>query len=240
MGGCSLPPFEQLNLGLHVQDEASHVIQNRREFAHAMNTSLDHFCFAQQTHGQNIHWATSQDKGRGIESESEAIPDTDAFISIEKGIFLSILSADCVPILMYDSQQKIIAAVHAGWKGTVSKIAALTALNMIGNFGSKPEFMYVGIGPSISAPNYEVGKEVEEKVLEAFGTKEHFMHYNPDTGRYHFDLWYSNRKPLEELGIPPENIECAGICTYQQSDLFYSSRKDKGRTGRFLTGIMLL
>ncbi len=238
-GGISQKPFDTLNMGLHVNDVVESVIQNREILAEAVQIPLEDFCFANQTHGSNIYLATQKDKGKGILDDMDSIRDTDAFITNEKGIFLTILSADCVSILLYDIQNKVIAAIHAGWKGTVNKIAVKTMLEMQGKFGSKPENILVGIGPSISPQQYEVGKEVEEAVLKSFGTLEKYMVFNEATSKYHFDLWYSNQKQLEDIGIPSKNIETARICTFEEEDLLFSSRKGHGKTGRFATGIML-
>ena len=137
-----------------------------------------------------------------------------------------VLAADCVPVLMYDSRMRVIAAVHAGWRGTVGRIAAQTVERMQDEFGCDPRDVIVGIGPSIGPCCFEVGEEVVEAAREGLGN-------------YQLNLWEANRRQLRQVGVEDARIEVAGICTVCHHDQFFSYRGDRGNTGRFGAGIML-
>ena len=160
-------------------------------------------------------------------------------ITDDKNICLFVFAADCVPILMFDPVKKVIAAIHSGWAGTVKKIACETVFAMQKNFGSNIDDIVVGIGPSISPENYEVGQNVVDEVLKSFGTTEKYMFKNTETGKFHFDIWYTNKKMLLDVGIKEKNIEVGELCTFAEDDLFFSARRDEP-TGRFGAGITLI
>jgi YfiH family protein len=240
LGGYSQAHLQRLNLSLNVQDDTESVIKNRVALAKAVGFSPDSYCFANQVHSPNISLISNQDRGRGMYDYQDCIKATDALITKEKNICLIALGADCVPILFFDPQKKVIAAAHAGWRGTVQKIAALTAQRMKNEFNCHYENILVCIGPCISAKNYEIGTEVENAVKEAFGAEDKYLIMNELTNRKHFDLVYANTQQLIDLGLQAKNIIASGFCTFDNSDLFFSSRKDSGKTGRFGAGIMLV
>lgn len=240
LGGFSQAHLQSLNLSLNVQDEKENVIKNRVALAEAVGFAPDSYCFANQVHSPHISLIGSQERGRGMYDYQDCIKTTDALITTEKNICLMALGADCVPILFFDPQQKVIAAAHSGWRGTVQKIASLTVQRMKNEFGCEYAHILVGIGPCISAKNYEIGIEVENAVNEAFGKEGNYLIMNELTNKKHFDLVYANAQQLIDLGLKPENILSSGFCTYEHSDLFFSSRKDAGKTGRFGAGIMLV
>jgi polyphenol oxidase len=239
LGGVSQPPYDSLNLGFGTSDTPENVSQNRKILAETLEIPLENFCVPQQTHSANSKIITSQDAGKGIFTKETALPNTDGLISNQTNICLLVQSADCVPVLMYDSKNQVIAAVHAGWRGTVQKIVANTFEQMKNTFNSTPEHIWVGVGASISPECYEIGEEVVESVEKAFKTKEKYLIWNKITQKYHLDLWFANQQTLIEMGIPSKQIEIMGICTQKNSDMFFSSRQAKGITGRFGAGIML-
>jgi polyphenol oxidase len=169
----------------------------------------------------------------------DEIKDTDALITTSKGLCISVMSADCVPVLLYDPVKRAIGAVHAGWRGTVSKILTLTVQAMLQHYGTQPADLVAAIGPSICPEVYEVGEEVIMAVEQTFGTKDSLITRENGPGKGHFNLWEANRIQLLALGVKSENIEVAGICTYQHSDEFFSARRSGNRAGRFSAGILL-
>jgi YfiH family protein len=175
----------------------------------------------------------------GIDTKPEDLADTDALITQTPGRCLCVLSADCVPILLYDPVRRAVGAVHAGWRGTVGKILTHTVRAMQATFGSQPTDMLAGIGPSISPEMYEVGSEVLEAALEAFGEAPGLVKQENGSDKGYFNLWESNRRQLLQLGLKPQSIEVAGICTYQHSDRYFSARRSSNQAGRFAAGIML-
>ena len=175
--------------------------------------------------------------------EIALIPDveikaTDALITDKTGICLCIQTADCVPILLFDPVKQVIAAVHAGWRGTVKKIVASTIEQMISNYHSNPKDILAAIGPSIGPEIYEVGNEVVEAVRKSIPVPEKTLHLNTN-GKYHFNLWEANRQLLISNGISDKNIEIKGDCSFTNSDNYFSARRDGINTGRMVSGIML-
>jgi YfiH family protein len=147
-------------------------------------------------------------------------------------------TADCVPILLYDPLSNAIAAVHAGWRGTVQKIAAVTVRKMVVEYGVSATNILAAIGPSISPAVYEVGGEVTEAVLSSIPNAENAILLKP-SGKHHVDLWEANRQVLIESGLLPENIEIVGECSFSQNEKYFSARKEGAKTGRMVSGIML-
>ena len=163
---------------------------------------------------------------------------TDALISDKKEICLCIQTADCVPILLFDPLKQVIGAVHAGWRGTVKKIVALTVEQMISGYHSNPKNMMAVIGPSIGPEVYEVGDEVVAEARKSLPEPEKTLTMNI-SGKYHFNLWEANRQLLVSAGIPNHNIEISGECTFSNPNKYFSARKQGNISGRLVSGIML-
>lgn len=238
-GGKSIGETEGLNLGYRTIDLPETVQQNREILAEAVQIPLDKFCVPQQTHSAHVRLVTAQHKGWGAKEYATGFEDTDALITQAPDICLTMLSADCTLLLLYDVENRAIGAVHSGWRGTVQKIALRTLEAMQQNFGTSPTQVWVGIAPCISAQVYEVGEDVIEATKDAFGTVEKYLAYQPNTGRWHFDLRYSNTQMLQEAGVPASQIEVSPTCTYLNPHLYYSARLTQGKTGRFGAGIIL-
>jgi YfiH family protein len=169
-------------------------------------------------------------RGKGSKDYSSAIDNSDALITQHPDILLMVQVADCVPILLYDPVNKVIAAIHAGWKGTVKLIVEKTIKKMVDEFGSDPKDIIAGIGPSVGPCCYEVGKEV---IHDAGNMKE----FIDKRGR--FDLWRANESQLISQGLKRSNIKIASVCTMCNKDIYFSSRASGGNTGRFGAGIIL-
>lgn len=238
--GYSKPPFDFLNLGFHVGDSPDDVLKNRRRLAGALEMSLAQFTIAQQVHSGAVSIISKELGGKGCRNHEEAVGDTDAMVTDVPGICLMILVADCVPILFFDPSKRVIGAAHAGWRGTIQCIAQNTVMAMERAFGSLPEDIVVGIGPSIGPCCYRVGPDVISRFRKAFhGTEKLILNPSPH-GEGYLDLWQANIKQLLKIGVKREHIELAGICTCHRPDLFFSYRQQQGTTGRFAAGIMLV
>jgi polyphenol oxidase len=238
-GGLSQNHFATMNLSLNVKDELTSVLQNRQKLADILGTNLKNFVFANQTHSCNIGKVDKTMRGSGVFDYATSILNTDALITNEADICLMTLGADCVPILFYSPDNQVIAVAHAGWRGTVSKIAAQVIDTMQQDYQCNPAHIRVGIAPCISVKNYEIGEEVAQAVRESFGEETGYLVWNEKTQKFHFDLVYANQQQLQKVGVKPENIEVSGFCTFDNSDIFFSARYDQGKTGRFGAGIML-
>lgn len=237
-GGVSPFPFDSLNLGLNTKDNPENVLKNREILANYMNIPKENFCFAQQTHKNNIITLTADEKGRGAFDYANGIEDTDGMITQEKNICMMVMGADCPLLAFYDPVREAIGVCHAGWRGTLSEIASQTIQQMVYAFDCTPKNILVGIGASISKEIYEVGGEVLEKLDYLFGETNNFIWQNPITKKNHLDLIYTNTQLLLDAGVLLQNIQALNLCTYTQKEMFFSARRDK-ITGRCGLGIML-
>lgn len=238
-GGGSEGAFSSLNLALHNGDDRKTVVLNRRVYGGALGMPASAFVTAKQTHGTNILCVDPSYAGRGAFAYGDAIDDTDALITDVPGLPLLMFFADCVPVLIADPVKRVVAVSHAGWKGTVGKIAQKTVLAMKDRYGSSSADCLIGIGPSIGVCCYEVGEEVAEMFCEAFPTDSESLLQGGKDGKWKLDLWRANKIQLEEIGVPPSNIEVSAVCTACNSGLFFSYRADHGKTGRIAAAISL-
>lgn len=218
------------SLALHTQEDAQEIAKNRallkKQFPH------QNFIVANQTHSANIHVVT-QAKEVGWESLEDAIENCDALITNQKNIMLTILTADCVPILLFDPVQKVVAAVHAGWRGTEQQILLKTVQKMQEVFQTNPKDILAGIAPSIGKCCYEV----DWNVAKHFEPIENAYHQKND--KYMLDLPYINQQQLLNIGVKTENIEMSNLCTACHVEHYFSYRKEQGCSGRFISTIGL-
>jgi YfiH family protein len=239
-GGFSEAPYSSCNLGLHVGDDPERVIQNREEIARSIGVPLDFWVAGEQVHGSTVTVVTEEMRGRGARKQEDLLPATDALITNVPGVALSTYAADCVPLLFADEENGAIGVAHAGWKGTVAKIAGKTVKAMQETYGSDPAKIVVRIGPSIGPCCYEVDEPVASRVREAFGDKSDALLTPNPNGRWQLNLWQANVEALLEAGVAPEHILREDHCTSCRVDLYFSHRKEKGKTGRHAGIIALL
>jgi len=237
-GGASTGPFATLNLGRRGGDDPAAVDQNRERVAALAGARARDLTFGRQVHGATVAEVTRAHRGH-------AFDDTDALITRELATPLVILTADCAAVVLYDPAQHAVGIAHAGWRGTVARVAAATVERMREAFGSRPHDLVAAIGPSIGPCCYEVGREVIEAVSEAFADDADALLQEPDMAsagsfraavnedRKHFDLWTANERVLLDAGVDASRIEQSRLCTACRTDLFYSHRAEKGNTGRF-------
>lgn len=224
-GGVSRGKYESLNLSILTEDCQDSVMENRARFVKALGIPQSCLVGAHQVHGDRIYKVISADQGKGAYNPDTVIPATDALITNEPGIALTGFFADCVPVLLLDPVNRAIALVHAGWRGTVAKIAAKTAAAMHDNFGTMPGELLAAIGPSIGPCHYQVDRPVIEKVQQAFpGVWQDLLDaFSPD-GHAQLNLWEANVLQLEQAGVPRDNITVTGLCTYCERQTFFSHR----------------
>jgi hypothetical protein len=220
------------SLALHTGEVPATIIQNRQTLADALGDEALHFIVANQTHSDNIEIITTP-ATHGWQRVDDAIINCDSLITQQRNLVLTILTADCVPILLYDPVHEVIAAIHAGWKGTQSQIVSKTLKKMVESFGTQTENIIAGIAPAIGECCYEVGEDVAK----------HFSHiphaYTPKKEKYMLNLPYINKKQLIDAGVHEINIEMSNICTACEVNRFFSYRKEQGCSGRFMSMIML-
>jgi polyphenol oxidase len=240
-GGVSAGPYATLNLSFSVDDEPGAVLENRRRVAAALGAGLGDFVFARQVHSGRAQVVSAADRGRGTLSLDDAVPDTDALVTSDPGTVLAILVGDCVPIVLYDPVARVLACVHAGWRGTVARItdAALRAMSAL---GGQPDRVLAGIGPAIAPDRYQVGEDVAAAVRDCFGADTASVLRPDGTGRWLLDLWAANRRLLALAGVPDRQIHVAATPTGPDPDsragdldgqgLFFSDRTARP-CGRF-------
>jgi len=223
-------PYD-FSMALHTGENENEIIENRKQIASFLKSDKNlHFIVANQTHSDNIK-IISKRETKGWESLEDAIEDCDALITNEKDIVLTILTADCVPVLLYDNEKKVVAAVHAGWKGTKAKIVAKTVLKMREMYGCEPKNIIAAIAPSIGSCCYEVGEDVAEHFFDIPDG------YIQRGEKYMLDLPFINKKQLLDIGLMDENIEMSDVCTACEVDRYFSYRKEQGCSGRFMSMI---
>jgi YfiH family protein len=154
------------------------------------------------------------------------------------GLVLTVLTADCLPILMADRKRQVIAAVHAGWRSTVAGIAGKAVGLLADAFGSDPADIRIALGPAIGRCCFEVGPEVVQAIHSAFAFADDYIETRAG-GKGMVDLAGLNRRALMEAGVPADGIRSADLCTYCRDDLFYSYRRQGEGTGRMMAGIMI-
>ena len=170
----------------------------------------------------------------------------DAMITDLPGVAIGVRTADCIPVLLYDPVKKAAAAIHSGWRGTLSKIVGKTVIKMQSTYASQPSDILAFIGPGICVDCFQVGEEVALKFKETgFDINSLWSFREPKTGNgmeggHHIDLKEACRQTLVESGLKNENIQITGLCTYEDNDLLYSARKEGIECGRNITYIKIL
>ena len=228
-GGSGEGTYATFNCTHYCGDNPEHVKTNLEKLAMSLPERPRVFVIPRQTHTTNVRVITDV-------PTQEELQDVDAVVTHLKGFCLCVSTADCVPILIYDKEKQVIAAVHAGWRGTVGRIVEKTLEAMKSHYGTDGKDVIACIGPSISLESFEVGDEVYEVFAEAgFEMERIAKKYE----KWHLDLWEANRLQLLAQGVWPEHIEVAGFCTYQQHEDFFSARRLGIKSGRILSGVML-
>ena len=182
---------------------------------------------------------------RGDKTRDE-LDGYDAMITNLPGVAIGVRTADCIPVLLYDPVRKAAAAIHSGWRGTVSKIIGKTVSKMQSTYASQPSDILAFIGPGICVDCFQVGEEVALNFKEAgFDINSLWSFRGPKTGNgmeggHHIDLKEACRQTLVEYGLKNKNIKITGLCTYEDNDLLYSARKEGIECGRNITYIKIL
>src|SRR3990172_9345637 len=222
-GGVSPPPWDSLNAGGTVGDDPARVKENRHRVFRSLDLDPASAYDVWQVHSADI-LVVEAPRGEA------AVVKADGMVTQTPGVTLFMRFADCVPILLVDPVRGSVGMAHAGWLGTVRQTARQLVRTMVEACGSKPQDLQAGLGPSIAAHHYPVGRDVVERFESELGpaAKAHFHIVN---GRTHLDLWSANRAQLEAEGV--RQVEVSGVCTACDLDVWYSHRGEEGRTGRF-------
>lgn len=239
-GGVGRGNYATMNVTHYCGDDEQHVQENRRILAEWLGTAPERIIVPKQTHQTEVRLITEENF-----LQKERLEGVDAIVTTTPGICIGVSTADCIPIILYDGEKQAVAAIHAGWRGTVNRIAEKTIRCMEKWCGSRPDDLRAVIGPGISLEAFEVGDEVYDAFRQAGFDMQHIAKRFPASSettkeKWHIDLWECNRHQLIECGIPDKHIRLSGICTYQQCEDFFSARRLGILSGRIYTGVMLL
>ncbi|WP_373512753.1 peptidoglycan editing factor PgeF [Persicitalea sp.] len=222
-GGVSPFPFDSLNLSVHTADAPENTSENRRRFWQALGIEEHKVATSYQVHGNEVLNITKSGYYEGY----------DALVTRHVGVAVAVTTADCTPILLYDPAQRAIAAIHAGWRGTVGGIVRKTVVKMQNEFGSAPADILAYVGTCIDECSFEVGNEVAGHFL-----KQH-KYFNLKAGKYYVDLKKANRDQLIGAGLTDSNIQLSPYSTVLNNEDYFSHRLENGKTGRMLACISM-
>lgn len=198
-----------------------------------------HLIIPHQVHKDEIAVITEETTTVSAETRKDFLEGKDAVITNVPGVCIGVSTADCIPVLLYDEEHMAVAAIHAGWRGTVARIVQKTVRLMTETYGTKPEMTKAAIGPGISLKNFEIGDEVYDAFAkEGFPMDKIARKY----AKWHINLPLCNKLQLTDIGVKPENVHIENVCTYDNTDKFFSARvEQKGieKCGRNFNAIMI-
>lgn len=237
--------YAAFNVTHYCKDDSERVARNRKWLCDTLGIARNALIIPRQVHGAEV-FCVGQDFLHATELEKkELLEGKDALVTNLKNVCIGVSTADCIPILMYDPKHSVVAAVHAGWRGTLQRIA-LMALKVMGErFHTMPEDVHAVLGPGISSAAFEVGEEVVEAFADAGFNLSNLVSRRPPLSRNsekqkpHIDLWAANAGVLEDAGVPLRQIQVCGICSYTNVDTFFSARRLGIFSGRTFSGILL-
>jgi len=238
-GGTGIGEYTSFNLGEFCGDNPKVVSENRKRLCSIAGIPEENLLVPYQTHGDVVRIIDLETMALPKAEREDILHGVDALVTNLPDICIAVTTADCVPILLYAPDKKVIAAVHAGWRGTVQRIVEKTVALMVDNYGASPSTILSGIAPSISQAAFEVGNEVVEEFEKAGFDISSICKQNKNSGKAHLDLQEANRLQLLNSGLKPENIEMANLCTYTDNNDFFSARRQGIKSGRILSGIMI-
>jgi hypothetical protein len=233
-GGVSRAPYNSLNLGFNTDDLQAHVEGNRSTFCRAFAVSQNQLLTVNQTHGNDLLLIDEENPDLGHFLKVEV----DGIVTNQPGVMLGILVADCFPVLLWDAEKRVVAAVHVGWRGAASGILKKAVTAMTKHFNCAAGRIRAAVGPGIGAHRFEVDRPVREAFRQGSGFWTEISR-EVSLGHWQVDLGLSCRLQLEQAGLSPALIEAAAECTCCHQELFFSYRRDQGTTGRQLGFIMM-
>ena len=230
MGGVSKGYQGTMNLSFTRGAREETVRENFRRIADAIGFREEQLVFSAQVHETKIRKVTAANRGEGITKETA--PGIDGLATDEADVPLYTSYADCVPLLFYDPQKKVVAMAHSGWRGTAARIGAKMVHFMEKEYGSRAENIIAAVGPSICRKCYEVSEDVAQAFREAFRPEQFPLLFDEKgQGKYQLDLWEANRIILTEAGILPEHLDVTDLCTCCNHDKLFSHRASHGKRG---------
>ena len=231
-------PYSQVNLCDYVGDDALRVLDARITLAMQLGVDLDDLVMPRQTHSCRVAVIDENFRLMDIDKQEEALEGVDALVTTLHGVVIGVNTADCVPIVLVDGKAGVIAVAHAGWRGTVGRIAHAVVKEMC-HQGARVEHIQVAMGPSICQDCFEVGDEVVAAFDEAGFDTSAIVRRHASTGKAHIDLRAANRDVLMAAGVPEDHIILSRHCSRCEHDRFFSARRLGINSGRTFTGIYM-
>lgn len=229
-------PYSGVNLCDYVGDDALRVLNARIELSIQLGVELDDLVMPRQVHSCRVAVIDEKFRSLDIDKQEDVLEGVDALVTTLTGVVIGVNTADCVPIVLVDGQAGVNAVAHAGWRGTVGRIANAVVEEMCRQ-GAKAERILAAMGPSICQDCFEVGDEVVDAFKKARFDLGSIMQRHAATGKAHIDLRAANRDVLIAAGVPASNIVMSSHCSRCEHDRFFSARRLGTTSGRTLTAI---
>lgn len=227
-GGYSTGRYGEFNINRYCGDSEEAIRRNREALCGLLGITDDHLLMPHQVHKAEIAVV-----GEQLDIDLEGY---DALMTNVEDVCIGVSTADCIPVLLYDPRQRAVCAVHAGWRGTVMRIVEQSIVRMKEVYGTNPADLIAQIGPGIHLESFEVGDEVYQAFeKEGFDMNSISKKYE----KWHIDLPECNRLQLISAGVPESQVSVSPVCTYMQSDTYFSARRLGIESGRIFTGIIL-
>ena len=227
-GGCSTGNYAAFNINGYCGDDEVHIAANKVALCGLLGIDSNRLVMPHQVHDCVV---------RRIDGPQQGVMEgVDAVMTDVPQLCIGVSTADCIPVLLYDSTHRAVSAVHAGWRGTVLRIVQKAVGAMCHAYGTAPADLQAVIGPGISLDSFEVGDEVYDQFLSAGFDMQPISRRD---AKWHIDLPMCNRLQLMEAGVPADHIQMTNICTYQQYDRYFSARRLGIQSGRIYTGILI-
>ena len=234
--GRSGDSYGAFNITHYCGDNPAHVAACREELCDALGIEERCLILPRQTHESETLIVNEEFMLRSDEERRELLHGIDAIVTRLPGVCIGVSTADCVPVLLHDSATGTVAAIHAGWRGTVARIVEKCIEVMRRECGCEPQGIKAVIAPSIGCDAFEVGDEVYAAFENAGFTMQEIA---VKKEKWHIDLWEANRLQLLHCGLCSENIHIAGVCTHTHCDDFFSARRLGINSGRIFNGILI-
>jgi hypothetical protein len=235
-GGCSKGAYAAFNINRYCGDSEEDILANREALCRLLGITDNHLIMPHQVHLTEVLKVDEAFLSLNTQERQEALEGYDALMTNLRGVCIGVSTADCIPILLYDSEHHAACAVHAGWRGTVKRIIHRAVEAMTAAYGTQPQQMVAQIGPGIHLDSFEVGDEVYEAFQKAGFEMEKISRKKE---KWHIDLPECNRQQLIAVGLQPQNIRVSPVCTFQQADDYFSARRLGVNSGRIFSGIVI-
>ena len=244
-GGCSKGRYGEFNINRYCGDCEEDIRQNRAALCELLGISDDRLLMPHQVHLTEMAVVDERLLGLPAEQRQGELDGIDALMTNVAGVCIGVSTADCIPVLLYDNVHRAVCAIHAGWRGTVQRIVEKSVAKMNAVYGTRPCDIVAQIGPGIHLDSFEVGDEVYDAFanegfpMEELSRKYPTLHSSLLPSKWHIDLPECNRLQLLTAGVPADHIAVSSVCTFLQSDTFFSARRLGINSGRIFTGILL-